>query len=60
MACNLRCSFCSQADFRENKVVDVDLFIKNVLEVTKSRSLIVTSGELLAKLEDIYKLIDIL
>ncbi len=57
-ACNLKCAFCSQADFRENKVVDVDLFIKNVLEVAKPRLLIVTGGEPLTKLDELYKLLE--
>jgi len=57
-ACNLKCSFCSQADFRENKTVDVDLFIKNVLEVCKPRLLIITGGEPLTKLQELYKLLD--
>lgn len=47
--CNLKWSFCSQADFRDASTIDADLFIKNVLEVAKPRFLIFTGGEPLAK-----------
>ena len=57
-SCNLKCAFCSQADFKENKVVDVDLFIKNVLEVSNPRLLIITGGEPLTRLDQLYKLLD--
>lgn len=56
-SCNLKCTFCSQANFREDKTVDVDLFIKNVLEVAKPRLLIITGGEPLTKLNELYKLL---
>ena len=57
-SCNLKCTFCSQADFRENKTIDVNLFIKNVLEVAKPRLLIITGGEPLTKLDELYKLLE--
>ena len=56
--CNLKCSFCSQADFRDASTIDADLFIKNVLEVAKPRLLIFTGGEPLAKYDTLKKLLE--
>lgn len=55
--CNLKCSFCSQADFRDGQTVDVDLFIDKVLKVAKPRLLIITGGEPLTQYEQLIKLI---
>lgn len=55
--CNLKCTFCSQAEFRDCNVVDTDLFIKNVLDIAKPRLLILTGGEPLTKLNELYKLL---
>lgn len=55
--CNLKCSFCSQADFRDNNTIDADLFIKQVLDVAKPRLLILTGGEPLCKPTELFKIL---
>ncbi|MCL2860146.1 MAG: radical SAM protein [Oscillospiraceae bacterium] len=55
--CNLKCSFCSQADFRDNSVVNVDEFINNVLDIAKPRLLIFTGGEPITKYQELERLL---
>ncbi len=56
--CNLKCSFCSQADFRDNSTIDTKLFIKQVLNISKPRLLILTGGEPLSKPTELFELLD--
>ena len=55
--CNLKCSFCSQADFRDTNTIDTDLFIEKVLIPSKPRLLIITGGEPLTKFEELKKIL---
>lgn len=55
--CNLKCSFCSQADFRDGQTVDTKKFIENVLAVAKPRLLIFTGGEPITRIQELEELL---
>lgn len=56
--CNLSCSFCSQAEWRENVNLDISRLIENVLlPAMPLRLLIITGGEPLTKIPELTELL---
>lgn len=55
--CNLSCSYCSQANWRDQMSVDLDLFKKQVIDRMSVRLLIITGGEPMCVFDELIALI---